>query len=405
MEIVIIGSSAAGLSCLDTLLKFSRDINVTVISEEPYKPYCRCLLTYYLGKMLNEQQMVIRDTTSYPSNTRFLFGERVDSIDTARKLVILSGGKEIGYDRLLIATGSHAKKPEYCDEEKRTFTLRFMDDAKMIEPYLRSRAIVLGGGFIGVKAALGLLERSIATTIVIASRYPLSMIADETTGRIVEKDLTQMGIEIRTGEDISGVKINNASLRVFLSSGSELDSDIIIVGKGVTPRVELAKQAGINTDLGIMVNEFLETSAEGVYAAGDCCETMDIARNTRWINAIWPVAIEQGSYAALNMLGRQLTYPGSVGMNSLKSPAFHIITAGVLKGGDGITTFEKYMPSTNQFRKLAVRDNVPVGMAFYNNPEDAGVIVNLIKKGTPLTVDPVRIVNNEVSMMDLLKPL
>jgi len=105
------------------------------------------------------------------------------------------------------------------------------------------------------------------------------------------------------------------------------------------------------------------------------------------------------------MLGRQLTYPGSVGMNSLKSPTFHIITAGVLKGGDGITTFEKYMPSTNQFRKLAVRDNVPVGMAFYNNPEDAGVIVNLIKKGTPLTVDPLRIVNNEVSMMDLLKPL
>jgi len=405
MEIVIIGSSAAGLSCLDTLLKFSRDINVTVISEEPYKPYCRCLLTYYLGKMLNEQQMVIRDTTSYPSNTRFLFGERVASIDTTRKVVILSGGKEIGYDRLLIATGSHAKKPEYYDEEKRTFTLRFMDDAKKIEPHLRSSAIVLGGGFIGVKAALGLLERSIATTIVIASRYPLSMIADETTGRIVENDLTRMGIEIRTGEDISGIKINNATLRVSLSSGSELDSDIIIVGKGVKPRVELAKQSGIKTDTGIVVNEFFKTSAEGVYAAGDCCETMDIARNTHWINAIWPVAIEQGSYAALNMLGRQLTYPGSVGMNSLKSPVFHIITAGVLKGGDGITIYEKNMPSTNQFRKLAVRDNVPVGMAFYNNPEDAGVIVNLIKKGTPLTVDPLRIVNNEVSMMDLLKPL
>jgi nitrite reductase (NADH) large subunit len=405
MDIVIIGSSAAGLSCLDTLLKFSRDINVTVISEEPYKPYCRCLLTYYLGKMLNEQQMVIRDTTSYPSNTRFLFGERVTSIDTARKFVILSGGKEIVYDRLLIATGSHAKRPEYYDEEKRTFTLRYMDDAKKIEPHLRSRAIILGGGFIGVKAALGLIERSIATTIVIASRYPLSMIADETTGRIVEKDLTRMGIEIRTGEDISGIKINNASLRVSLSSGSELDSDIIIVGKGVKPRVELAKESGIKTDMGIVVNEFLETSAEGVYAAGDCCETMDIARNAHWINPIWPVAIEQGSYAALNMLGRQLKYPGSVGMNSLKSPVFHIITAGVLKGGDGITIYEKNMPSTNQFRKLVVRDNVPVGMAFYNNPEDAGVIANLIKKGMPLTVDPVKIVNNEVSMMDILKPL
>ncbi len=154
-----------------------------------------------------------------------------------------------------------------------------------------------------------------------------------------------------------------------------------------------------------MVNEFLETSAEGIYAAGDCCETMDIARKRLWVNAIWPVAVEQGYFAALNMLGMQAPYPGSIGMNSMKTRAFHLITAGVLKGGEGVSLFEKYIPSTNQFRKLAVRDNVPVGMAFYNNPEEAGVIINLIKKGTPLTVDPAKIVNNEVSMMDILKPL
>ena len=92
-------------------------------------------------------------------------------------------------------------------------------------------------------------------------------------------------------------------------------------------------------------------------------------------------------------------------MNSLKTRVFHLIIAGVLKEGDGISVFEKYIPSKNQYRRLAVRNNIPVGIAFYNNPEDAGVIVNLIKKGTPLTVDPARIVNNEVSVMDILKPL
>jgi hypothetical protein len=92
-------------------------------------------------------------------------------------------------------------------------------------------------------------------------------------------------------------------------------------------------------------------------------------------------------------------------MNSLKTPVFHLILAGILKGGNGITLFEHYTPSSNQFRKLAVRNNIPVGMAFYNNPEDAGIIVNLIKKGEPLTVNPERIVRNEVSMMDILKPL
>jgi nitrite reductase (NADH) large subunit len=405
MKVVIIGASAAGLTCLDTLLRFSPESDITIVSEEPYSPYCRCLLTYYLGGMLKEEQMIIRDTTSYPQNAHFVFGERVEKIDTVRKSVVLSGGKEIIYDKLLVAIGSNPVKPKYYDENKKIFTLRYMDDAKKIGPHLRSRAIVLGGGFVGIKAASGLTERNVGVTVVIGSRYPLSMIADEETSRLAEKDLKGMGVDIRTGEDIADIKEGNGFLRVSLSSGFELDSDVIIVGKGVKPRVDLAKQAGIRADMGIMVDEFLETSAEGVYAAGDCCETMDIARNKVWVNAIWPVAVEQGYCAALNMLGMRAPYPGSVGVNSLKTRAFHLIVAGVLKAEEGVSIFEKYISSTNQFRKLAVRDNVPVGMAFYNNPEDAGVIINLIKKGTPLNVDPARIVSNEVSMMDILKPL
>jgi len=405
MKIVIVGASAAGLTCLDTLLRFSLGSDITVVSEEPYSPYCRCLLTYYLGGMLKEEQMAIRDTTSYPPNAHFLFGERVEKIDTVRKTVVLSKGSEIAYDKLLISTGSNPSKPKYYDEDKKIFTLRYMNDAKKIEPHLRNKAIVLGGGFVGIKAASGLVERDIKTTVVIGSGYPLSMIADEKTSRFVERDLKGMGVDIRTEVDIADIKAGNGSMRVSLSSGFDLDSDVIIVGKGVKPRIDLAKEAGIKTDMGITVNEFLETSAEGVYAAGDCCETMDIARNKIWVNAIWPVAVEQGYCAALNMLGMKAPYPGSVGMNSLKTRAFHLIVAGVLKAGDGVSIFEKYISSTNQFRKLAVRDNVPVGMAFYNNPEDAGVMTNLIKKGTPLNVDPARIVSNELSMMDILKPL
>jgi NADPH-dependent 2,4-dienoyl-CoA reductase/sulfur reductase-like enzyme len=132
---------------------------------------------------------------------------------------------------------------------------------------------------------------------------------------------------------------------------------------------------------------------------------MDVVRKTPWVNAIWPVAVEQGYFAALNMSGAHTPYPGSIGMNSLKTDSFHLITAGVLKDGEGITIFEKYIPSTNQFRKLLVKDNVPVGMAFYNSPEEAGIIINLIKKGMPLTVNPRKIVNSEVSLMDILKPL
>ena len=405
MKTVIIGMSAAGLSCLDTLLRVSPGADITVISGEKYSPYCRCLLTYYLGGKMREEQMTIRDPSSLPPNVRLLSGENVGDISTSKKTIILSSGKEINYDKLLIATGASAVKPEYLDEQKRAFTLRDIDDARKIAPFIKEKAIVLGGGFVGIKTALGLLERKTMVGMIISSAYPLSMVLDEGTGRFIERDLKAMGIEIRTNEDISGIGKNNDAVSVSLKSGGELKTDLVVVGKGVKPRVGLAKKSGISIDLGITVNEFLETSAEGIYAAGDCCETMDVARKKPWINAVWPVAVEQGYFAGLNMAGIPSAYPGSIGVNSLKTYSFHLISGGILKEKDGITIFEKYMPSTNQLRKLAVRDNVPVGMAFYNSPEDAGVVINLIKRGMPLNVHPEKIVNREASVMDILKPL
>jgi len=405
MHAVIIGLSAAGLSCLDTLLKFSPQVNVTAISEEKYSPYCRCVLTHYLGKVVREDQMYIADIAKYPENVKFIFGEKVETIDVNRKALTLSGGKEILYDKVLVATGANAIKPNYCDEEKKIFTLRFMSDAKKLEQHIKDRATVLGGGFVGIKAAYGLLERNIKVEMIVSSPYPLSLVLDEKTARFIEKEIRECGIDVRTQEDIAEINMKQDRVVVSLTSGAELLSDVVVVGKGVKPRVEIARKAGIKVDLGIMTNEFLETSAEDVYAAGDCCETMDIARRVPWINALWPVAVEQGYFAALNMLGEDVAYPGSIGMNSLKTHSFHLISGGVMKEESGVTIFERHFPQKKQFRKLALKDNIIVGMAFFNCPDDAGTYINLIKKGMPLNADPQNIVDGEVSIADLFKPL
>jgi NAD(P)H-nitrite reductase large subunit len=405
MHAVIIGLSAAGLSCLDTLLKFSPHVNVTAISEEKYSPYCRCALTHYLGRIVREDQMYISDVAKYPDNVKFIFGEKVEAIDANRKVLTLSGGNEIFYDKVLVATGANAIKPNYCDEEKKIFTLRYMSDAKKLEQHIKDKATVLGGGFVGIKAAYGLLERNIKVEMIVSSPYPLSLVLDEKTARFIEKEIRESGIDMRMQDDIAEINLKQGGVAVFLKSGAELISDVVVVGKGVKPRVEIARKAGIKIDLGIMTNEFLETSAEGVYAAGDCCETMDVARRVPWINALWPVAVEQGYFAALNMLGGNIPYQGSIGMNSLKTHSFHLISGGVMKEGSGATIFERHFPHKKQYRKLAVKDNVLVGMAFYNCPDDAGTYINLIKKGMPLNADPQNIVDGEVSIADLLKPL
>src|SRR5271169_4770109 len=405
MNAVIIGLSAAGLSCLGTLMRFSPQVNVTAISEEKSLPYCRCALTHYLGRIVREDQMVIADISSYPANVKFILGEKVETLNLSKKTLMVSSGKEVIYDRLLIATGSNALKPEYCDEEKRTFTLRYMGDAKNIEQYAKDKVTVLGGGFIGIKAAYGLIERNLKVEMVVSSSYPLSMVLDERTARLVENDLCESGILFHTADDVAEVNMRKDGVAVSLKSGLELFSDVVIVGKGVKPRVDVARRSGLKIDLGIMVNEFLETSAEDVYAAGDCCETMDVARKMPWINALWPVAVEQGYFAALNMLGLVTSYPGSIGMNSLKTRSFHLISGGVLKEEDGVTTFEKPFPQKKKFQKLAEKKNSPEGRAFKNCPDDAGLYINLIKKGTPLNVDPERIVNDEVGIADVLRPL
>jgi NAD(P)H-nitrite reductase large subunit len=405
MNIVIIGSSAAGLSCLNTLCKISPQAKITVISAERYSPYSRCLLTYYLGNTMTEQELTISSPSDYPSNVRFILGQKAEQIDVQRKTVCLSDGKELVYDKLLIAVGADAIKPKYYAEGKRTFTLRYLDDAKKIADTTKGRAVVLGGGFVGIKTAYGLLERNIKTDMVVTSPYPLAMVLDEASARYIEKDLTELGIGIITREDVVDISLHKNVLKVYLSSGRALDTDVVVVGKGVKPSVDLAQASGIKVNEGISVNEYLETSAPDIFAAGDCCETIDLARNKVQIIGLWPVAVEQGYFAALNMSGNRSRYPGSIAMNSLKTKAFHLISAGLLKGEPGLNVYEKYIPSRKQFRKIAFRNDVPVGMAFYNCPEEAGLFVNLIKKAMPLTVKPEKIVNGDVSISDILKPL
>ncbi|HVO68146.1 MAG TPA: FAD-dependent oxidoreductase [Syntrophales bacterium] len=404
MNIVIIGASAAGLSCLNTLCTISLQANITVISAERYPPYRRCFLPYYLSNSMTEQELTISSPSDYPSNVHFILGQKAEKIDVQKKTVRISDGRELGYDKLLIAVGADAVQPKYYAEGRRTFTLRNLDDAKKIIDAAKGRAVVLGGGFVGIQTVCALLERNIKTHMVITSRHLLAMFLDKASARYIEKDLVDMGIEITTRDNVADITWHKNQLKVFLSSGIALETDVVVVCKGFKPSVDLAKASGIKVNEGISVNEYLETSAPDIFAAGDCCETIDLAWNKVRTIDLWPAAVEQGRFAALNMSGTRSRYPGSIRMNSLQTKAFHLISAGVLKGEPGLTIYEKYMPSRNQFRKFALRGNVPVGMAFYNCPEEAGLFVNVIKKAMPLTVNPENIVNGDVSIHDLMKP-
>ena len=401
MRIVIVGLSAAGLSALETLIKHAKDCSITVITEERYEPYSRCLLTHYLGKELTLGGLFISKTSSYPSNVNCIFGRKVVSIEKDANKIQMDDGTHLFYDKLLLATGAEPVKPDYAAKSNRVFTLRHIEDANKIEGKLEDKATVVGGGFVGIKTAYGLIEREVKVNLVISSGYPLSVILDEETGKLIETELKNLGISVYTKSDVFEIAKKPKGVYSLLSSNKTLESDVIIVGKGVKPRLELAESAGIAIKNGILVNEFMETSVKNIFAAGDCVEAYDIARNETFINAIWPNAVEQGYFAAMNMLGSRMKYYGSIGYNSLKTKTFHLISAGVLKGKD-IKTYQHYIPSRRQLRKIAFRGDIPVGMAFLNSPNDAGVMVNLIKRAKPLDVKPEEAVKGDFSLLQNL---
>jgi nitrite reductase (NADH) large subunit len=404
MKIVIIGLSAAGLSALETILHLAPEAEITAVSEENHQPYCRCLLTQYLGREVRQDFMTIRETGRYPKNVSWFLGERALRIDPEKKTVTCSSGQTLPYDKLLLATGAGAVQPEYCRVENRAYTLRFLEDALQIENLLKGKSIVTGGGFVGLKTVYGLKERGLEVDLVVSSPHLLSMVMNEHAAALVEKDLAAMGVALHKGDDIAGIQTEGRGVRAVLRSGREIAGDALVVGKGVVPRLELARDAGLTVEAGILANDFLETSVRDIFAAGDCCQALDVTRGRSWINAVWPVAVEQGYYAGLNMAGRPAAYPGSIGLNSLKTPRFHLINAGLLKEADGVTFYEKEAPGRNQFRMLAMREDIPVGMMFFNAPKDAGPVVNLIRRGKPLSSGlPQAIVRGEASIYDLLR--
>lgn len=404
MKLVIIGLSAAGLSALETLVRVAPEAEITVLSEENRPPYCRCLLTHYLGREVRQDFLTLRDITAYPPNVAILLGEQVQRIDPEKKQVACASGRIVPYDKLLLASGAAAVRPAYCRPENRAYPLRFLEDALAVEQWADHRAVVAGGGFVGLKAAYGLRERGLAVEVVVSSPHLLSMVMNERAAAWVEKDLRRQGITLITGDDITEVAPVNGGVRAGLKSGREIESDVIVVGKGVAPRLELAREAGLDVESGILVDEHLTASRPDIFAAGDCCQAPDVTRGRTWVNALWPMAVEQGYFAALNMAGTPAAYPGSLALNSLKTPRSHLISAGLLKPDPDLTFYEQESPGKNQFRLLAMRGDVPVGLMFYNAPEEAGPVVNLIRRGKPLTRGlPQAIVRGEASLYDLIK--
>ena len=390
MQYVIIGSSAAGISAIEAIRTKDKTSKIIVISDEKNPLYSRCLISYLLAGTIDEKKIWYRPGSFFKDNkVEALLGIRAEKINAVKKEITLSNKEKLKFDKLLIATGASPKLEDIPGIDKKgVFPLRTIEHTIEIQSMLDKvkSVAVLGGGLIGLRAAYALKNRGKDVSVFVKSGSILSQIIDKDAAGLMQKRIEEKGIKIFTGmaaKEIIGAKSVNG---VTFEDGSKHDCELVIIGKGVSPNIEIAKDSGIKTNWGILANEYLRTGVEDIFTAGDVSETNDIALEEGSINAIWPAACEQGRIAGLNMTGESETYEGSLAMNSIEFFGLPVISVGITRPkSDKYKEIVKKDTSKNIYKKIVLKDGIIRGVIFVNSIENIGIIGALIRNKADVT--------------------
>jgi apoptosis-inducing factor 3 len=301
-SIVILGGGAAGAVAAETLRREGYGGSVTIVEAGPFAPYDRPNLSKdYLAGTAPEEWIPLRSPFFYQEQGIDLeLGRRAIALDTTRKVLHLDDGSEREFGALLIATGAAPRTLEMAAAGQRVHYLRTLADSRAIieAASTAKRAVLLGAGFIGLEVAASLRARGLDVVVVEPDELPLGRLLGQELGEYVRGLHESRGVTFRLGQAATTIDASDVTIR----SGERLAADLVVAGIGVRPRTEVAEAAGLATDRGILVDEYLETSVPGIYAAGDVARWPSPYSGERIRVEHWVVAERQGQTAARNML-------------------------------------------------------------------------------------------------------
>jgi NADPH-dependent 2,4-dienoyl-CoA reductase/sulfur reductase-like enzyme/nitrite reductase/ring-hydroxylating ferredoxin subunit len=308
-RMVIIGGGAAGYAAAEMLRREGHAGGVTIVSDDVAAPYDRPNLSKdYLAGTAPEDWIPLRPSEFYVENGIDLrLGTAAAAIDVARRRIILGGGEELGFDKLLLATGAEPIRLQVPGADLPDVrTLRSLADSRDLIARARkgSHAVVVGASFIGLEAAAALRHRQVEVHVVAPEARPMERVLGPELGDFVRQLHESHGVVFHLGHTVGAIEAG----RVRLDDGALVHADFVVVGIGVRPRIHLAQQAGLAIDRGVLVDEYLETSAPGIFAAGDVARWPDAYSGEQLRIEHWVVAERQGQTAARNMLGRRDRY-------------------------------------------------------------------------------------------------
>lgn len=385
-RLVVVGNGMAGIRTLEELLKLAPGMyDITVFGAEPYPNYNRILLSPVLAGEQDFDDIVLNPLSWYADNGITLhLGKQVTRIDRARRRVLAADGTEAAYDRLLLATGSLPFiLPIPGKDLKGVIGYRDIDDTRtMIEAAkVKRRAVVIGGGLLGLEAANGLMLRGMEVTVVHLAGWLLERQLDPVAGAMLQVSLEARGLQFRLDTSTSAIVGNEAGevAAVRFSNGDEIPADLVVMAAGIRPNTALAQEAGIHCNRGIVVNDSLQTYDPRVYAVGECASHRGVAYGL--VAPLFEQARVCANHLATFGIG---IYRGSTVSTKLKVTGIDLFSAGDFMGGDGAEEIVLSDPGAGLYRKLVIRGDRLVGACLYGDTSDGAWYFKQIKDGTAI---------------------
>ncbi|MGB9787798.1 MAG: NAD(P)/FAD-dependent oxidoreductase [Dictyoglomus turgidum] len=376
---LIVGNGISGINTAEVIRERDKEGRIVVISREKYPYYSRPQLIEFLAGNITIDQLPFYPEEWYKEqNIEIHYDENAIKVDTQRKILI-TDKNEYSFDKLILATGAIPFKPNIENiNAEGVFTLRNIDDALSILSYIKEkeRVILLGCGLLGLETGRALSQRGLK--IIGLEFFPrlLPRQLDEEGAKILQNIIEKkFSFEFYLGVKAQKIIGSKRFEGIELEDGRKIMGDMLIVSAGIIPHIEVAKNSGIETNKGIIVNNFMETNIENIYAVGDCAE-----HNGR-IYGIIPACMEQSEVVGRNVTSEKVEYKGTLPFNSLKVTGVDLTSIGEIEPKDNCEVFVKKDEERGFYRKLIFRDNMILGAILLGNKRSyVNKILSLMKK-------------------------
>ena len=391
MQLLLIGNGLAGMRCLEDLLDMAPErYEITVIGEEPWGNYNRIMLSPVLSGDKSIDDIMLHTHAWYQDKgIRFIAGDAAVKIDRPRKQAYTEKGLVVGYDRLILATGSKPFVPPISGSDlKGVISFRDIYDVNTMLDYAKNKknAVVIGGGLLGLEAAYGLKKRGMNVTVLHLMDRIMERQLDARASRLLQNSIEAKGIEIITEANTEQlIGVDGHVTQVKLKDGTLLDADLVVFAVGIRPNIALAQSAGLRCNRGVMVNDTMQTFDPSIYAVGECIEH----RNQTFglVEPLWGQAFICASHLAEH---GSLTFKAPTVPTQLKVSGCDVFSAGRidLESSESQADYEDIILNDEKrqiYKRIIIQNDKVIGAVLFGDTEDGAWYAELIADQTPIS--------------------